>query len=271
MTHEIDLQEKISKWQKEMRTTTAYFTYGRFSPSHRGHKIIIDRMLEAAKGNGAVVFVFVSPSGGRPEIDDMQKNPLLSVEKTELLRAQYSVERNKNKIKIINMSNFKGSPKSAFAALFLLREAGFTEMEMFRGKEIGVGLCKAMVKYVNGCGVTLTCNYEFRDPSTSMSATKLRKLALVSNEKGTDIEKKNAEDFIKEIKWNGVTTELALKIMHKIKDGSSAAKGGGKKRSKRKRRSCKRKRRSCKRKRRSCKRKRRSSKRKRRSSKRNSK
>jgi hypothetical protein len=146
MTHEIDLQEKISKWQKEMRTTTAYFTYGRFSPSHTGHKIIIDRMLETAEGNGATVFVFVSPSGGRVGIDDMQQNPLTSVEKTELLRAQYSVERNERKIKFINMTNFKGRSKSAFGALYLLREAGFTEMEMFRGKEIDVDLCKSMVK-----------------------------------------------------------------------------------------------------------------------------
>jgi len=76
---------------KPENTDTAFFTYGRFQPGHRGHETMIMTMLakaiEANKNTNTEitpektnVIVFVSPSGG-PNEKNPQKNPLTPDEK----------------------------------------------------------------------------------------------------------------------------------------------------------------------------------------------
>ena len=72
---------------KPENTDTAFFTYGRFQPGHRGHETMIMTMLAKADRSKyktqdteitpekTNVYVFVSPSGG-PNEKNPQKNPL---------------------------------------------------------------------------------------------------------------------------------------------------------------------------------------------------
>ena len=71
---------------KPENTDTAFFTYGRFQPGHKGHEQMIMTMLAKAEEENATtgteitpektnIYVFVSPSGG-PNEKNPQKNPL---------------------------------------------------------------------------------------------------------------------------------------------------------------------------------------------------
>lgn len=58
---------------------TAFVVYGRFQPPTKGHKLLIDNLIEVATQYNAQPLVFVSPT------TDMDRNPLTWEEKTMFL------------------------------------------------------------------------------------------------------------------------------------------------------------------------------------------
>ena len=112
---------------KPENTDTAFFTYGRFQPGHRGHETMIMTMLAQAEAANTKtgteitpektnIYVFVSPSGG-PNEKKPHKNPLTPNEKVHLLQQQYA----DYPIHFVNMGQPGLKNRSAFGALSLLK------------------------------------------------------------------------------------------------------------------------------------------------------
>ena len=199
---------------KPENTDTAFFTYGRFQPGHRGHEIMIMTMLakaiEANKNTNTEitpektnVIVFVSPSGG-PNEKNLQENPLTPDEKVYLLQQQYT----DYPIHFVNMGQPGLKNRSAFGALSLLRKTEdgggcYEKTVMVRGKEEGVELAETLKKY----GLTDAVFVE--RPKNSLSATELRAAATKTPpDKNT---------FYRGIMFGGVTQKMADHILNIIR------------------------------------------------------
>lgn len=80
----------------------AVFTYGRFNPPHKGHKMMINRIVELAKKKNKIPIVVVSHSTGS------EKNPMNVNEKLKILRGWFpdvtfiSSTKNRSIAKITN-------------------------------------------------------------------------------------------------------------------------------------------------------------------------
>ena len=199
---------------KPENTDTAFFTYGRFQPGHRGHETMIMTMLakaiEANKNTNTEispgktnVIVFVSPSGG-PNEKNPQKNPLTPDEKVHLLQQQYAGFP----IHFVNMGQPGLKNRSAFGALSLLRKTEdgggcYEKTVMVRGKEEGVELAETLLKY------GLFAAIPVERPKNSLSATELREAAAKTPP--------DKETFYRGIIFGGVTQNLADHILNIIR------------------------------------------------------
>lgn len=193
---------------------TAFFTYGRFQPGHRGHKIMIEQLLNLALQHNATtgteitpektnVYVFVSPSGG-PKEKKPQKNPLSPNQKVELLQKQYAGYP----IHFINMGAPlpKDNKTDPFGALVLLNNPEkkgigcYAQSVILIGQD-RVGMAKGMLKY----GLS---GYSFaKRPKDAMSGTQLRQAAVENND----------AEFYPGIQFGDVTTEHAALIKRIIR------------------------------------------------------
>ena len=193
---------------KPENTDTAFFTYGRFQPGHRGHETMIITMLAKAEDANTKteteitpektnIYVFVSPSGG-PNEKNPQKNPLTPDEKVHLLQQQYAGFP----IHFVNMGQPGLKNRSAFGALSLLKNC-YEKTVMVRGKEEGVELAKTLIEY------GLTDAIPVERPKNSLSATELREAAAKTPP--------DKETFYKGIMFGGVTQNLADHILNIIR------------------------------------------------------
>jgi len=200
--------------------TTAYFTYGRFQPGHRGHEVMIMTMYHIAVTNNADAYVFVSPSG-RPETEKFpEKNPLTPDEKVHLLQQQYEEFP---AIHFVNM----GQPnlpanmnnRSAFAAASLLQNC-YKQVIIVRGndlegkaegenpgeEEIKKGkLAETLFKH----GV-ITNAIALSRPTIGISATKLREAATKNPP--------DLETFYGGIRFGNVSLPLANNMLNTIRE-----------------------------------------------------
>ena len=222
---------------KPENTDTAFFTYGRFQPGHRGHETMIMTMLakaiEANKNTNTEitpektnVIVFVSPSGG-PNEKNPRKNPLTPDEKVYLLQQQYAG----HPIHFVNMGQPGLQNRSAFGALSLLRKTEdgggcYEKTVMVRGKEEGVELAETLLKY------GLFAAIPVERPKGALSATELRAAATKTT---PDI-----ETFYRGIMFGSVTQNLADHILNIIRS-KYGIKGGKSRRRKTRRRKRRRK------------------------------
>jgi len=216
---------------KPENTVTAFFTYGRFQPGHRGHETMIMTMLAKAEEENAKtgleitpektnVIVFVSPSGG-PNEKNPHKNPLTPDEKVYLLQQQYAGYP----IHFVNMGQPGLKNRSAFGALSLLKNC-YEKTVMVRGKEEGVELAETLRKY------GLTDAVPVERPEGALSATELRAAATKTP---PDI-----ETFYRGIMFGSVTQNLADHILNIIRS-KYGIKGGKKRRKTRRRKTRRRK------------------------------
>lgn len=201
--------------------TTAYFTYGRFQPGHRGHEVMIMAMFHIAATNNADVYVFVSPSG-RPETEKFpEKNPLTPDEKVHLLQQQYEEYP---AIHFVNM----GQPKlpdnmnnrSAFAAASLLQNC-YEQVIIVRGNDLedkAEGEDQGKYKYIKKGKLSdtllksglITDAIALSRPKTTISATKLREAATK--------DPPDLETFYGGIRFGNVSESLANNMLNKIRE-----------------------------------------------------
>ena len=201
--------------------TTAYFTYGRFQPGHRGHEVMIMAMFHIAATNNADVYVFVSPSG-RPETEKFpEKNPLTPDEKVHLLQQQYEEYP---AIHFVNM----GQPKlpdnmnnrSAFAAASLLhncyKQVIIVRGNDFEGKAEGEDpgeeedIKKGKLSDTLLKSGLITNAIALSRPKTTISATKLREAATKNPP--------DLETFYGGIRFGNVSLPLANNMLNKIRE-----------------------------------------------------
>ena len=223
---------------KPENTDTAFFTYGRFQPGHRGHETMIKTMLAKAEEENAKtetkitpektnVIVFVSPSGG-PNEKNPQKNPLTPDEKVHLLQQQYAGFP----IHFVNMGQPGLKNRSAFGALSLLRKTEdgggcYEKTVMVRGKEEGVELAETLLKY------GLFAAIPVERPKNSLSATELREAAAKTPP--------DKETFYRGIIFGGVTQNLADHILNIIRSKYGLEGGKTRRRKTRRRKTTRRK------------------------------
>jgi len=126
-------------------TNTAFFTYGRFQPGHKGHEKMIMSLLDiATKANATTdttispdktnIYVFVSPSGSIGE-KNPQKNPLSPNQKVDLLQQQYA----NLPIHFVNMGEAKAKQERAGpgGAAILLKKCYSNAVMLVGGDRIG--------------------------------------------------------------------------------------------------------------------------------------
>ena len=201
--------------------TTAYFTYGRFQPGHRGHEVMIMAMFHIAATNNADVYVFVSPSG-RPETEKFpEKNPLTPDEKVHLLQQQYEEYP---AIHFVNM----GQPKlpdnmnnrSAFAAASLLHNC-YKQVIIVRGNDLEgkaegedpgeeEDIKKGKLSDTLLKSGLITNAIALSRPKTTISATKLREAATKNPP--------DLETFYGGIRFGNVSLPLANNMLNKIRE-----------------------------------------------------
>ena len=201
--------------------TTAYFTYGRFQPGHRGHEVMIMAMFHIAATNNADVYVFVSP-GGRPETEKFpEKNPLTPDEKVHLLQQQYE---DYPAIHFVNM----GQPKlpdnmnnrSAFAAASLLQNC-YEQVIIVRGNDLEdkaegedpgeeEDIKKGKLSDTLLKSGLITGAIALSRPKTTISATKLREAATK--------DPPDLETFYGGIRFGNVSESLANNMLNKIRE-----------------------------------------------------
>jgi len=206
-------------------TTTAFFTYGRFQPGHKGHFEMIMTMLAKAEEENVKtrteitpektnVIVFVSPSGG-PKEKDHNRNPLTPDEKVHLLQQQYA----DYPIHFVNMGEAQAKGKNAGpgGAVNLLKECYANAVMFVGGDRIGA---------FDWLGNKMNIDFEgIERPEGAMSSTSLRKAATTKHQT-----RQQTSIFENAIKFGAVTKEHAEEIKQMILDAHSTK--GGKKRRK---------------------------------------
>jgi hypothetical protein len=228
--------------------TTAFFTYGRFQPGHKGHFKMIMMMLAKAEEENAKtrteitpektnVIVFVSPSGG-PKEKDRDRNPLHPDEKVHLLQQQYAGYP----IHFVNMGEAQAEGKNAGpgGAVNLLKEC-YTNAVMFVGGD--------RIGAFDWMGHIMNINFEGIERSQdAMSSTAVRNAVTAKHQT-----RQQTSIFENAINFGAVTPEHAEEIKQMIL--AVHRKEGGKKRRRKTRRKTRRRKTKRKRKKRKRKRK----------------
>ena len=91
----VSLDRSYAQHFGESKLPMAYFTYGRFQPGHKGHKVVIDHMLTLGHKDDVYVYVSESLNGKRTKpcnYEEISKkpceNPLDTATKIKILRTQ---------------------------------------------------------------------------------------------------------------------------------------------------------------------------------------
>ena len=229
-------------------TNTAFFTYGRFQPGHKGHEKMIMSLLDiATKANATTdttispdktnIYVFVSPSGSIGE-KNPQKNPLSPNQKVDLLQQQYA----NLPIHFVNMGEAKAKQERAGpgGAAILLKKCYSNAVMLVGGDRIGAFDWMGNIMDIEFEGISR--------PPGAMSATIVRKAATAAQQT-----RQQTETFRSAIQFGAVTPEhaneikrmiRAAKIKSRIKElkKSKRVSKGGKRKTRRKRRKTRRRR-----------------------------
>jgi hypothetical protein len=197
---------------KPANTNTAFFTYGRFQPGHRGHKKMIIALLNLAMKHNqntgteitperTNVYVFVSPSGGIDE-KDRERNPLTPNQKVHLLQEQYF----EYPIHFINMGEAKAKKKRAGpgGAVKLLKQCYRNGFMFVGGDRIGAFDWLGNIMDITFKGVNR--------PMGAMSATAIRKAANMPNQT-----RQQTKAFESAIQFNAVTRSHVNEIKQIIR------------------------------------------------------
>ena len=232
-------------------TNTAFFTYGRFQPGHKGHEKMIMSLLEiATKANATTdttispektnIYVFVSPSGSIGE-KNPQKNPLSPNQKVDLLQQQYA----NLPIHFVNMGEAKAKQERAGpgGAAILLKKCYSNAVMLVGGDRIGA---------FDWMGNIMDIEFEsISRPPGAMSATAVRKAATSRHQT-----RQQTSTFENAIQFGAVTPEHAEEIKQMIIQAQPRTTGGKRKTRRRWRKPRRKTRRNKRKTRRRCKRKR---------------
>ena len=154
------------------RSETAFFVFGRFNPPHKGHKVLVDALLQKAAAAGADPYVFATST------QDKKKNPLYVHEKVELLKKMYP---SSGRVRIINTT--KSACKTVPAVLGRLLDAGYKKIVMVAAGE-RVADFTGKFEVEKGVPLEVVSGGE-RDPDSEgvegLSATKMRTAAGAAN------------------------------------------------------------------------------------------
>jgi len=199
------VQIKSFKSYTKDREKKVVITFGRFQPPHLGHKKIVDRVADLAKGNDYRIFV--------SQTHDNKTNPLEYSTKIKFLRKLFPKHGR-------NIIEDRGI-KSMFDALQRVYTQGYTTVVIVVGSDRVEEFAKVVNKY-NGELSPALYNFQTitvvsggdRDPDadnvSGMSSTKLRRAAIEGNfaefSKGMPHEFKDALELM-----NAVRAGLGLK------------------------------------------------------------
>ena len=199
------MQIKSFKSYTKDREKKVVITFGRFQPPHIGHKKIVDRVADLAKGNDYRIFV--------SQTHDKKTNPLEYSTKIKFLRKLFPKHGR-------NIIEDRGV-KSMFDALKRVYSQGYTSVVIVVGSDRVEEFAKVVNKY-NGDISPALYNFQTisvvsggdRDPDadnvSGMSSTKLRRAAIEGNfsefSKGLPDDFKDGLDLM-----NAVRAGLGLK------------------------------------------------------------
>ena len=208
----------------EKRSDSVYFTYGRFNPPTIGHRAMIDKMNEEAKG--VDVYVFVTSTQYKTT-DDMRKNPLGVRDKVQYLKMMYAGDD----VRIINTD--VTNTNQLVNLVSTLKGVGYTDIHLVVGSDRVETFTKMLrekhpdVKVESG-GLRDMDSDTLN--SSAMSATKMRKAAMNGNipTLRAGINKSIAGDNFKELREKivaGIEAVNAIKAAKNGAKGRSATRG----------------------------------------------
>ena len=182
----------------------AYFTFGRFQPPTRGHRLLAQSLAEAAAAVGADAYIFASST------QDKKRNPLSVGEKVYWMKKVFAGIP----VKIINTTVCSGASHPCRRVPDIIRaltEANYAPITMLVGSD-RVDEFKSFVP----AGVEVLQVGETRDESAeglaSMSGTKMREAAIREDleilKEGTGLSNNNV-------------TQLAAHIRNGLRKGGS--------------------------------------------------
>lgn len=157
----------------EGREKGMVFTFGRFSPPHAGHELLVNKVLEVAKDNGFEHGIYASKS------HDKTRNPLKYKDKIAFMKKAFKNANVVNNSKLVN----------PFFVAKKLSDDGYKHVILVVGGDRVDEMDKNIRPYINHSDPKKSFNFETfkvvsagrRDPDSSdvsgMSASKMRKVA----------------------------------------------------------------------------------------------
>ena len=157
----------------EGRDKGMVFTFGRFSPPHAGHELLVNKVLEVAKDNGFEHGIYASKS------HDKTRNPLKYKDKIAFMKKAFKDANVVNNNKLVN----------PFFVAKKLSDDGYKHVILVVGGDRVDEMDKNIRPYINHSDPKKSFNFETfkvvsagrRDPDSSdvsgMSASKMRKVA----------------------------------------------------------------------------------------------
>jgi len=157
----------------EKREKGMVFTFGRFSPPHAGHELLVNKVLEVAKSNGFEHGIYASKS------HDKTRNPLKYKDKIAFMKKAFKNANVVNNSKLVN----------TFFVAKKLSDDGYKHVILVVGGDRVDEMDKNIRPYINHSDPKKSFNFETfkvvsagrRDPDSSdvsgMSASKMRKVA----------------------------------------------------------------------------------------------
>lgn len=157
----------------EGRDKGMVFTFGRFSPPHAGHELLVNKVLEVAKSNGFEHGIYASKS------HDKTRNPLKYKDKIAFMKKAFKNANVVNNSKLVN----------PFFVAKKLSDDGYKHVILVVGGDRVDEMDKNIRPYINHSDPKKSFNFETfkvvsagrRDPDSSdvsgMSASKMRKVA----------------------------------------------------------------------------------------------
>lgn len=192
----------------DKRSTSVFFTFGRFQPPTIGHGLLIQQLSKLAEENDSDAYVFISST------QDKKKNPLTVYQKEYWLKKMFPIEN----VRFINTTTCpKSLPyagrfkdcKTIFAVIDVLLSAGYKRITMCVGSDRVPDFQKLLSKYspegviIEVIGLGGKRNNTATNV-TGVSGTKMRNAALRNNlasfSAGTGLPENSARVLMEEVK-----------------------------------------------------------------------